>query len=146
VNNVGYAANVVEVPVRNKERADFALAVFKIFSIGQNVVDTRCVVFFKLKAGVDNNDFVTKLNHSHVAADFFYAAERDNANVAGFQRRNWLFIRVRRAIAHFARWRSLVRARTFAAQAATATTAIFISRSSAISAALRALAPAPVAA
>jgi hypothetical protein len=54
----------------------------KIFCVWQNVVDARCIFFLKLKTHVDDNDVVFVFDHGHVAADFFDASKRNNANIA----------------------------------------------------------------
>ena len=93
VDNVGDAADVVEVAVGDKHRADFVAPILEILGIGQNIIDARRVLLFKLEAAVDNDNVISQLHHGHVASYLLDAAERDDANIAGLKRRDGLLRR-----------------------------------------------------
>src|SRR3989338_10165719 len=85
---VGYAADVVEVAVCYKYPANFLRSVLQIFGIWKYVVDTWRVAVAKLKAAVNDDNVVAKLNRGHIAAYFLHTAQRDNAYVAWLKRRS----------------------------------------------------------
>ena len=80
LDDVGNSTDVIEVTVRDEESSDFFAAFFKVASVGQDVVDAGRLDFRELEAGVDNKDVARRFNGDHVAAYFFDAAERNNAD------------------------------------------------------------------
>ena len=87
VDDIGDAADVVEVAVRDKHPADLVAALFEITGVGQDVVDARRVVFAELESAVDDKDVVAEFDRGHVAADLLDAAERnDTYGIGTWQR------------------------------------------------------------
>src|SRR3989344_5330841 len=88
VDDVGDAADVVEVAVGDKKSAYFLAALLEVLGVGDDIIHPRRVGLAELESGVDDDDIVAKLDHSHVFADFLHAAERDDADVALLERRD----------------------------------------------------------
>jgi len=88
VDDVGDAADVVEVAVRDEHAAYLFATLFEIFCVRQNVVDARRIRFAELEPAVDDDDVITKLDRGHVLADLLNTSKRDDANVASLQGRD----------------------------------------------------------
>jgi hypothetical protein len=71
--------------------ADFFFAVLKILRVWENVVDARRFRFFELETAVNYDNVVFIFDRSHIAADFFDAAEWNNSNTLRLKRRNHIF-------------------------------------------------------
>ena len=65
--------------MRDEKPADFMAALFKIASVWQDVIDTWRFVFAELETAIENENIIADFNRSHVAADFFDSAERNDA-------------------------------------------------------------------
>src|SRR3989344_2901841 len=103
VDDVGDAADVVQVAVRDEETAYFVATLFQISGVGQNVIDTRRVVLRESETAVEDEYVAAEFNGGHVAPDFFHAAERDDADRVVRGRRNsraQLFALRRRVMFH----------------------------------------------
>ena len=81
IDDVGDAADMVEVAVRDEKPADLVAALFEIAGIGKHIVDAgRIVLRAEAEAAVEDEDIVADLDRSHVAADLFDAAQGHDAH------------------------------------------------------------------
>src|SRR3989344_2647871 len=78
IHDVGDAADVVEVTVRDEEAADPVAILFEITGIRKDVIDARRLVFLELETGIEDVDVVADFDDRHVAADLLDASERDD--------------------------------------------------------------------
>ena len=62
---------------------DVLLFLFEIFDIRDDVIDARRFLFGELQADVDDHDLIFIFEEHAVAADFFEAAERHEADGFG---------------------------------------------------------------
>src|SRR3989338_2218795 len=122
VDDVGDAADVVEVAVRDKEPADFLAALLEVLGVGENVVDARGVVLAELEPAVDDDDVVAHLHHGHVFAYLLDTPQLDDADVTRLERRDRLLVAVehRRVVRYLAHRVRLMRPRAAVAYAAAA--------------------------
>src|SRR3989344_1567488 len=79
VEDVGDAADVIEVAVRNEESADLVTPLLEVSRVGEDVIDPRCFFFTELEAAVEDKNVFAHFDRSHVASNFLYTAERDDA-------------------------------------------------------------------
>ena len=74
-------ANVVEVTVGNKHRANTVLVFLQVARVREDVIDSRvCASWHKLEAGVTYKDVVFCFDGEHVATHFFYATKWHDAD------------------------------------------------------------------
>ena len=66
----------------------FVLSFLEVFDIRQNVIDAGSIIVGKLDAGIDDYNVVAELHHRHILADFFNAAQRDDAKIVAYGRNN----------------------------------------------------------
>ena len=82
LEQVGHAADVVLVAMREHERLDLVETVLDVVEVGQDQVDARLLLLGEQHAAVDEQQVAVVLDHVHVAADFAQAAERHDAQRA----------------------------------------------------------------
>ncbi len=82
LEQVGHAADVVFVAMREHERIHLVEAVLDVVEVGQDQVDARLLLFGEEHAAVDEQDVAVVFDHVHVAADFAKATERHDAHRA----------------------------------------------------------------
>src|SRR3989344_5948910 len=80
IHDVGDAANVVEVTVRYEQAANLLTPFLEVAGVGQNVINTRSVLFTECETGIKDKYIVAYFDSGHVATDLFNAAERDYGN------------------------------------------------------------------
>ena len=73
VNDVGNAADVVQVPMRYKKPADFVAARFQVTGVGENVINAGGIHFAESESAVNEEDVASEFYGGHVAPDFLYA-------------------------------------------------------------------------
>ena len=83
IDNVGDTADVVEVTVGYEEPAYFVATLFQICRVGQDVINARRVSFGERESAVENENIIAEFDRSHVASDFFDAAQGNNAHCVG---------------------------------------------------------------
>ena len=71
---IGHAADVVLVRVREQQSAHFSLALEKVGDLIDDQIHAEHLFFGKLHAGVHDENVVSGLVHGHVAADLAAAA------------------------------------------------------------------------
>ncbi len=79
---VGNAADVVLVRVRQHERVDLVQPAVQGGEVRQDQVDARLVILREQDAAVDDEQPPAELEDRHVAADLAEAAQRDHAQTA----------------------------------------------------------------
>ena len=77
--DVGQAADVVLVGVRDQERPDLGAVLLEVGDIGHDEVDAEHLLVGEHEPAVDDDDVVAVLEHVHVLADLPHPAERDDA-------------------------------------------------------------------
>src|SRR3989344_2561103 len=88
VNQVGDAANVVEVAVRYKNAENPIFVFLQISCVREHVVDAGHDVFrYKLKSCVENHNAFLKLYERHIASDFLNSPDRDDTHRISIERR-----------------------------------------------------------
>ena len=84
---VGHAADVVFVRVRQQQAAHLALALEQIGDLVDDQIDAEHLLFGELHPRVDDDDVIAGLIGRHVAADLAAAAERNDAQILLVARR-----------------------------------------------------------
>ena len=76
---------MVQVRVRDDERAYFVLAFFQVSCIGNYIVHARRRFVGKMHAGVNYDNVVADFYYGHIFSDFFHSAQGNNANYSFFR-------------------------------------------------------------
>jgi hypothetical protein len=79
-NEIGNRPDMIFMPMRDEDCADFVPVLAKVGDIGQNEIDAQLLFFGKAHAAIDDDNVVLGLKEKHVAANFSKAAEKDQAN------------------------------------------------------------------
>src|SRR3990167_6511251 len=80
LHDIGNGTGVVEVTVGDDQGAHPVFVFLEVFGIRQNIIDSGGVRVFKLKSGINDNNVISDFNCGHVFSDFFYAAQRNDAD------------------------------------------------------------------
>src|SRR3989338_2199079 len=80
VHDVGNAADVGEVAVRDEEAPDLSAPLLEVAGVGQDVIDARRLLLAELESAVEDEDVGTDLDGRHVAADLLHAAQGNDAD------------------------------------------------------------------
>src|SRR3989344_3251759 len=104
-----YSADMVVVRVSD----DYADNVFffapQVADIGDDVINARHIFFRELQTYIDDKNVVAVFQDAHIAADFFQAAQRENAQ-AVFGRRTIRFMPLHRRFNRDGAARAMLRA------------------------------------
>ena len=83
VDDVGDAADVVEVTVSDEQTADLVAALLEVAGVRQDVIDARGFSFGEGESAVEDENIVAEFHGRHVASYLFDAAQRNNAHGVG---------------------------------------------------------------
>ena len=81
---IGNSADVILVPVCQKDGTQTVLVCFEVGNILNNEVNARHIVFGKAETAVNHNHIVVVFNHGHVFANLSETAQRDDADFARY--------------------------------------------------------------
>ena len=87
---VGDCADMVFVTMGQQQTDDIFLTLLKQIDVRQHQVDTEHIGFGEHQATVDEQDFASVLEAQHVHADLAQATERQQVEVVGAVRHEWL--------------------------------------------------------
>src|SRR3989338_20749 len=87
-HEIGNAADVVKVAMRDKDRADFMRAFFKVARVRKDKVYARSFLIVELQSHVYHHDVASEFNNGHVAADFLNAAKTYDSDAIFLKRRH----------------------------------------------------------
>ena len=79
---IGDRANVILMPVRQKNTANAVLVRFQVGDVLNDEVDARHIVFGKAETTIDHDQIVVVFNNRHVFAYLANSAQGDYANFA----------------------------------------------------------------